>query len=300
MNFKDRYISLQNKINYQLENYLDMDNFEHLSYSQRIIDAMRYSIFAGGKRLRPILLISANSMVGGCMEESIPLACAIEMIHTYSLIHDDLPSMDDDEYRRGKPTNHMVYGEDIAILAGDALLNMAYEIMLDNANGYLDNINNHLKAMSIIASASGINGMISGQVADIMYQDSSVDSDLLEFIHRYKTGALIRASVLAGAILENIDDALIESIEIYGNNIGLAFQITDDMLDITGTFEKLGKKVGSDKKNKKNTYPLLFGFDESKRRVKALIEEAIDVLEPFGDKAEFLKQLARDIADRQS
>src|SRR5690606_5397426 len=212
----------------------------------------------------------------------------------------DLPSMDDDEYRRGKPTNHMVYGEDIAILAGDALLNMAYEIMLDNANGYLDNINNHLKAMSIIASASGINGMISGQVADIMYQDSSVDSDLLEFIHRYKTGALIRASVLAGAILENIDEALIESIEIYGNNIGLAFQITDDMIDITGTFEKLGKKVGSDKKNKKNTYPLLFGFDESKRRVKALIEEAIDVLEPFGDKAEFLKQLARDIADRQS
>ncbi len=300
MNFKDKYISMQNKINFKLDNYLNMDKFKYLKYSQQIVDAMRYSIFAGGKRLRPILLISANNMVGGTMDESIALACAIEMIHTYSLIHDDLPSMDDDKYRRGMLTNHMVYGEGMAILAGDALLNMAYEIMLDNANTYSDNIDNHLKAISIIAGASGLKGMISGQVADIAYQDSDVDVDALEFIHRHKTGALINASVLAGIILEDIDEDTIESMKTYGKNIGLAFQITDDILDITGTFESLGKETGSDKKNKKNTYPLLFGLDASKRHVENLVVEAIDVLEPFGERAEFLKQLARNIIDRQS
>ena len=257
-------------------------------------------MFAGGKRLRPILLISFHSMVEGDIEESLALACAIEMIHTYSLIHDDLPSMDDDDYRRGKLTNHMVFGEGMAILAGDALLNMAYEIMIDNARKYPNNICNHLRSMYIISSSSGVNGMISGQVADISYQDEYIELDALEFIHGYKTAALIKASVLAGIMLEDVDRELISCARKYGENIGLAFQITDDILDITGSFEDLGKKVGSDQKNKKNTYPLLYGIDKSKKIVNDLITEAVEALRPFGEKADFLERLAINIINRQN
>lgn len=300
MNFKNEYLERQNKIITKLDAYLDMDKFPHLLYSKQIIDIMRYSVFSGGKRLRPVLLISAHHMVGGDIDESLPLACAIEMIHTYSLIHDDLPAMDNDDYRRGKPTTHIMFGEDMAILAGDALLNMAYEIMIENACRHPHNIRNHMKAINIIAKSSGVNGMISGQVADIAYQDQNIEAETLEFIHSYKTGAIIKASVLSGIVLEDIDNNILKAMNIYGENIGLAFQITDDILDITGNFEDLGKKVGSDQINKKNTYPLLYGLDKSKKHVEDLIAEAIEVLAPFGEKSEFLKQLALNIIERQS
>lgn len=300
MNFENEYLKRKNKIINKLDEYLNEDNYDHLFYSKQIVEIMRYSVFAGGKRLRPVLLISTHHMVDGNIDESLPLACAIEMIHNYSLIHDDLPAMDDDDYRRGKPTTHMAYGEDMAILAGDALLNMAYEIMIKNACNYPNNIHNHMDAMSIIAKASGIHGMISGQVADLYYEDKTIDTDVLEFIHNYKTGALISASVLSGIALEDIDDDLVEAVGIYGRNIGLAFQITDDILDITGSFEAMGKKVGSDQKNKKSTYPLIHGLDKSKSYVNDLITEATDALTPFGKKADFLKQLALTIVDRQN
>lgn len=300
MNFENEYLKRQNKIIKKLGEYLNEDNYSHLFHSKSIVEIMRYSVLAGGKRLRPVLLISTHHMIDGNIEESLPLACAIEMIHNYSLIHDDLPAMDDDDYRRGKPTTHVVYGEDMAILAGDALLNMAYEIMIKNACNYPDNIHNHMEAMSIIAKASGIEGMISGQVADLYYENKTIDADALEFIHNYKTGALISASVLSGIALEDIDDDSVEAIGIYGRNIGLAFQITDDILDITGSFEEMGKKVGSDQKNRKNTYPLIHGLDQSMRYVNDLIIEATDALTLFGEKADFLRQLALTIVDRQN
>lgn len=299
MNFKNEYLERQNRVINKLDEYLHMDKFSHLSYSKQIIDIMRYSICTGGKRLRPVLLISAHHMVGGDIDESLPLACAIEMIHTYSLVHDDLPAMDDDDYRRGKPTTHIKFGEDMAILAGDALLNMAYEIMIENACEHSSNIHNHMRAINIIAKSSGVKGMISGQVADVAHQDESIQAEAVEFIHNYKTGALINASVLSGILLEDVDDSLIEAIDIYGKNIGLAFQITDDILDITGSFEDLGKRIGSDQKNKKNTYPLLYGLSQSKKHVRDLIAEAVEALTPFGEGSEFLKQLALNIIDRR-
>ncbi|NMA95981.1 MAG: polyprenyl synthetase family protein [Clostridiales bacterium] len=299
MKFEIEYNKLQTIIVDRLYKYLDIRRFGHLSHSQSILEIMDYSLFSGGKRIRPVLLLAAHKMVGGNIEESLPLACAIEMIHNYSLVHDDLPAMDNDDYRRGKPTTHVVYGEDMAILAGDALLNMAYEIMIENAYENLQNIEGHIKAMHILAKAAGIEGMISGQVADLKYENETIDADGLEFIHRYKTGAIINACVLAGVALEGIDSHLLKAIKTYGYNIGLAFQITDDILDIEGSFDKLGKEVGSDERNKKNTFPLLHGLDYSKIYVNELITEALDSLKEFGEDAYFLNQLALSIIDRQ-
>lgn len=257
--------------------------------------AMRYSVEAGGKRLRPILVIAGAEICGGNAASVMPTACALEYIHTYSLIHDDLPSMDDDDLRRGKPTNHKVFGEDIAILAGDALLTRAFALMAP-----------YPKVVKIVADAAGTLGMVGGQVADIQADQGrwkkktgefSSPKELLRFIHLQKTAALIRASLVAGATIANGTHQQIKTLDSYGKAIGLAFQVTDDILDLIGDKKKLGKR-GSDKDNEKLTYPAIFGLKKSQETGKILIEQAHLTLRPFRDKAQILHQLANFILDR--
>jgi len=273
---------------------------EQRACPETIIKAMKYSLFAGGKRLRPILMLSAHELVGGDLKESLPLACGLELIHTYSLIHDDLPAMDDDDYRRGVLTNHKVFGEGMAILAGDALLNLSYECMLENAMKYPQRLENHLRAIKCIATAAGVQGMIGGQAVDLEWENKETDPEVLEYIHEHKTGALIVASLMAGILLENCGFDVQKSIESYGRAIGLAFQITDDILDITGSLEKLGKKPGRDEAKRKATFPQRYGLEKSRQMAEQLVEKAIEELKGFDHKADFLKELARFILLRQS
>ncbi len=255
-------------------------------------DAMGYSLFAGGKRLRPILVLAANRLLDGVEEEALPLACGVEMIHTYSLIHDDLPAMDNDDWRRGKLTNHKVFGEGIAILAGDGLLNQAFEVMLENASRYPHKLSNHLEAIRIIAKGAGIHGMIGGQVLDLEGEKSQMDEVSLAEIHQRKTGALITASLLAGLCLQNPTRKHWEAVEAYGKKIGMVFQIIDDILDITGEQEKLGKSMGGDVSRCKLTYPRIYGLEASRQMADKLTREAMDLMDAFGSKGRFLKDLA--------
>ncbi|WZL71436.1 polyprenyl synthetase family protein [Clostridiaceae bacterium 35-E11] len=264
-----------------------------------VFDSMRYSVFAGGKRLRPILMLAASEFVEGNIEDVLPFACAIEMIHTYSLIHDDLPSMDNDDYRRGKLTNHKVYGDAIAILAGDGLLNYAFELMLQ---AIIENDTHHMRkilAMKEIAIAAGTYGMIGGQVVDLLSENKKIDEDTLDFIHNHKTAALIIASIRAGAILGGATDSELKALTEFAKNIGLSFQITDDILDIIGDEKKLGKKIGSDIESHKSTYPSIHGLDTSIQRVKELFEQGVHAIDHFGDKADFLIRLADYLVKRE-
>ena len=268
------------------------------SYPESIHSAMDYSVTAGGKRLRPILVIAAAEAVGGDRQTVLPFAVAAEFIHTYTLIHDDLPALDDDDFRRGKPTNHKVYGEAIAILAGDALLTQAFILMTNT--GLLDGISagDAMKATHDMAQAIGTGGMIGGQVVDLESEGKPVNSEALEYIHIYKTGHLIRACVRAGAKLSGATPAQFSALSRYGAHIGLAFQIIDDILDITADQEKLGKDVGSDIEKEKATYPALYGLEESKKKAEELIEESIACLEPFDDRADPLREIARFFVQR--
>lgn len=261
-------------------------------------EAMSYSLFAGGKRLRPILLLAANRLLDGEEKEAMPLACGVEMIHTYSLIHDDLPAMDNDDWRRGKLTNHKVFGEGIAILAGDGLLNQAFEVMLENASRYPDKLSNHLEAIRIIAKGVGIRGMIGGQALDLEGEKNKMDEISLAEIHQRKTGALITASLLAGLCLQNPTKKQWEAIEAYGNKIGVVFQIIDDILDITGEQEKLGKSMGGDLSRCKQTYPRLYGIEASRKLADKLTCEAMDLMDEFGAKGRFLRDLANYLRKR--
>lgn len=264
-----------------------------------IHDAMTYSLFAGGKRLRPILTIASSETVGGGTDSILPFACAIELIHTYSLIHDDLPAMDDDDYRRGVLTNHKVYGEAAAILAGDALLTEAFRLMTD-ANvisalppvAVLDVINN-------VAAAAGSSGMVGGQIVDLESEEKAVDLSCVEYIHTRKTGALIIASVTTGAKLGGGTEEEVRSLSAYGEAIGLAFQIVDDILNVEGEEKLLGKSVGSDADRGKATYPGVLGLDGSKKRAQELIGKAVDVLDRFDEQADPLRMIARYIGDRK-
>ena len=270
---------------------------EQQEFPPVIFEAMRYSLLAGGKRLRPMMVLAACEAVGGNKEDALPFACALEMIHTYSLIHDDLPAMDNDDYRRGKLTNHKVFGEGMAILAGDALLTYAFEILANMADE-----KNSLQIVQIIqeaAKASGEAGMIGGQVVDILSEQKAPDLALLEYIHSHKTGALIAASVRIGAILGGADAKQLEALTVYAQQLGLAFQITDDILDVIGDAEKIGKPVGSDEKNQKATYPLLFGLEESKQMAKDAVDASIKALELFGDNADMLRALALYLLSRE-
>lgn len=260
--------------------------------------AMRYSIFAGGKRIRPLLMIAACEAVGGKVESVLSAACAMEMIHTYSLIHDDLPAMDDDDYRRGRLTNHKVFGEATAILAGDALLTQAFILLATTSQGDVVSAADRLRVLQIIATAAGSLGMVGGQVVDMESEGKSVDLPIVEYIHTHKTGALILASIQAGAIFGGADSHAFAALTRYGECAGLAFQIADDILDIVGDQSLLGKDVGSDVHRGKATYPALLGLAESRRRSEELRDLAIDALLPLKAEAEPLRALVSFIVDR--
>lgn len=262
-----------------------------------IYKAMRYSLMAGGKRIRPVLSLATCRMLDGNPDDVIPFACALEMIHTYSLIHDDLPAMDNDDYRRGKPTNHKVFGEAIAILAGDALLNTAFEIMISKAIETSGN-GGALRAINEIVRGSGTSGMIGGQVVDIESEGKNIGAEILDYMHRHKTGALIRASVLAPAHICEATKEQLEKLTVYSENIGLAFQIKDDILNVEGEPVKLGKGTGSDHNLRKATYVSIHGLEKSEKVLKKSIDDAVASLEIFGEKGAFLKELAIFIAER--
>jgi geranylgeranyl diphosphate synthase, type II len=274
-----------------------LDKAVPMQYPDKIYEAMRYSLLAGGKRLRPILCIATCEMMGGTIEISMPTACALEMIHTMSLIHDDLPAMDNDDYRRGKLTNHKIYGEDVAILAGDGLLAYAFEHVVT----YTKNVppERILPVISRLARATGAAGLVGGQVVDLECEGKTDTSlETLNFIHNHKTAALLEASVVCGGILAGASPENIQSLSRYSQNIGLAFQIIDDILDITSTQETLGKSVGKDLKAQKVTYPSLWGIEDSRQKANQLIEEACAELKPYGEKAQPLIALAHFITSR--
>jgi geranylgeranyl diphosphate synthase type II len=264
-----------------------------------VVRAMRYSLFAGGKRLRPILCLAGAAAVGSEERNVLPFACAFELIHTYSLIHDDLPVMDDDDLRRGKPTNHKVYGEAMALLAGDGLLTEAFRMMtlFEALPGQDPGVTQ--KVIGLIAQAAGHEGMVGGQVVDIQSEGREVDLETVQFIHTRKTGALIAVSVTAGSILGGGDEGQVEAIGTYGREIGLAFQIADDILDIEGDTAVLGKAVGGDARKKKITYPSLLGLRRSKQIQTEVIGQAVAALDRFGPEADPLRSIAKYIIERK-
>ncbi|GFE58946.1 polyprenyl synthetase family protein [Geobacter sp. AOG1] len=263
--------------------------------------SMRYSVFAGGKRVRPILMLAACEAAGGTIDQAMPAACAMEMIHTYSLIHDDLPAMDDDDFRRGNPTNHKVFGEATAILAGDALLTEAFILLSNPESGADLPPRERLAVIQEIARCAGSRGMVGGQVVDMESEGKKeIDLPTVQYIHTHKTGALIKASVKAGAILGGAGEAEVAAFTRYGETIGLAFQIADDILDIEGTTEEIGKDAGSDEARGKATYPAVVGLAESKRRAAELTDMALAALDLFDAKADPLREIAKYIVYRKS
>ena len=268
---------------------------------QRVIEAANYSVEAGGKRIRPLIMLETYRLFGGKDEKIVyPFMCALECIHSYSLVHDDLPAMDNDDYRRGKLTTHKKYGEDFGVLAGDALLNYAYELMF-NSMLTIDNpdlLKNCVKTAQVIAKKAGIYGMVGGQSLDVWLTDKPMNESELEFIFNLKTGALIEGAFMAGAILAGADNSAILDIERAGNMVGVAFQIQDDILDVTSTQEMLGKPVFSDEKNNKTTYVTLYGMDKAKEDVRTLSENGIDIIKKYGDN-DFLVSLVLKLINRE-
>jgi geranylgeranyl diphosphate synthase, type II len=262
--------------------------------------AMRYSVLAGGKRLRPILVIAGAEVVGASPTAVMPTACALELIHTYSLIHDDLPAMDDDDYRRGRLTNHKVFGDAIAILAGDALLTYAFQLVAQNAA--LPGVDAKVicDVVAEIAEAAGTLGMVGGQVLDIESEGKTITAEALEYIHMHKTAALLRASLSVGARLGGADAAALAAVAEAGQSLGLAFQIVDDILDVEGSLETLGKTAGSDERKQKVTYPTLHGIEASRREARRLIERTKSRLEVFGARSAPLRALADFVVERKS
>ncbi len=293
MSFIAGYKEYQNIV----ENWLDSVIINHSSFRTSIHEAMEYSLMAGGKRIRPILSIAVNDMLKGDRSSVTPYAIAIELIHTYSLIHDDLPCMDNDDLRRGKPTNHKVFGEAMAVLAGDGLLNLAYEIMLADAVKDKNNRLQKSETARLIAEAAGISGMIAGQVMDMEAENRDISYEELCIMHKKKTGALIRAAVLAPAILLDAKEEIRTNLEVYADNIGLAFQIKDDILDNEGSREIVGKSVGSDEKNNKATFVSKLGIEKAKELLKSSVEKAVEALKTI-ENNDFLIKMAVFIAQR--
>ena len=257
--------------------------------------AMRYSVFAGGKRLRPVLVIAGAEAVGGTALQVMPTACAMELIHTYSLVHDDLPAMDNDDFRRGAPTNHKVFGEAMAILAGDALLTLAFRLVADNASE-----SNLRDVVLDMADAAGHQGMVAGQVADLEAEGRRVGADVVDYIHAHKTGALIRTSLRIGAVLCGADAAQLRALSVAGADLGLAFQIVDDILDVVASSEELGKTAGKDQIQQKATYPAIHGLEASRARAAFLIRDAEEALRVLGPRAEPIRALGRFILERKA
>jgi geranylgeranyl diphosphate synthase type II len=268
-------------------------------HPKEIHEAVRYSVFAGGKRLRPILVLAAAEAAGGQVEHALPAAAAIELIHTYSLIHDDLPAMDDDDFRRGRPTCHKVYGEALAILAGDALLTQAFILLSGESPAPGIAGPARLRVINEIAQAAGSRGMVGGQVVDILQEDREVDLATLLYLHTHKTGSLIRACLRVGGIISSAGSEQMEALTRYGDRIGLAFQIVDDILDLEGSLEALGKRAGSDLRKKKATFPGLLGLEESRQRARSLVREAKHALSVFGDRGAVLGAIADYVVTRR-
>ncbi len=268
-------------------------------YQKTVLEAMNYSINAGGKRLRPVLMNEMFHLFGGQGNVCEPFMAAMEMIHTYSLVHDDLPAMDNDMLRRGMPTTHAKYGEDIAILAGDGLLNYAYETAIRALRDFPENPNT-AKALLVLAEKAGIYGMVGGQVVDVESEDlSTIEKEKLDFIYRLKTGALLEASMMIGAILAGASEENVAKVQQAAAKIGMAFQIRDDILDVVGDEQQLGKPIGSDERNSKTTYVTYAGLDQAERDVETLSEEAIELLEEMGIRDEFLEKLIMYLVKRE-
>ena len=280
-----------------IEQALEQAVPEQKDFPPVIFEAMRYSLLAGGKRLRPMMVLAACEAVGGKKEDALPFACALEMIHTYSLIHDDLPAMDNDDYRRGRLTNHKVFGEDMAILAGDGLLHHAMETMADAC--VKNPTPQTTGAMKAIAHGAGVEGMLVGQVVDVFMEGKPLDIETLDFIHLHKTAAMIRGALQAGAICGGADEKTVAAFALAGEKIGIAFQILDDILDVTSTAEELGKPVHSDEKNNKVTYVTLFGTEKAAEQVEELSEKAIDLLKSLNKNNEFLYLLIEKLINRR-
>ncbi len=278
-----------------LKEYLS-DKNKNSSCPEYLYDSMDYSLMAGGKRLRPILAIACYETSGLKSKNILPAAAAIELIHTYSLIHDDLPSMDNDDFRRSKPTNHRVFGEAIAILAGDALLTDAFGII---ANLHAESAT-IIKIIRELTHAAGSNGMVGGQAADIAFEDKKIRKRDLIYIHTHKTGALIRASLSIGAIMADVPPEKYRLLTVYGEKIGLAFQIMDDVLDLVSTTDELGKTARADISRGKNTYPSVFGLNEAKKKASSLVKEALKSLDKFDSKADPLREIAKYIINRRN
>ena len=284
-----------------VERALDAALPESTAWPATIHRAVRYSQFAGGKRIRPLLVLAAGEAVGGARSELMPLACAVEMIHTYSLIHDDLPAMDDDDLRRGKPTSHKVFGEAIAILAGDALLTRAFHLLAEvppQADASL--LRRRLDALALLGEACGTGGLIGGQVLDLESEGKAIPAEALERLHRAKTGALLGACVRGGAVLGGATENEMRALSRYGAAVGLAFQVVDDVLDATEGCAQLGKTAGKDKAAQKATYVSLHGLDGARTMAQALLNEALAALSPLGPSAEALGSLARLIVERRA
>lgn len=313
MNFKEEFEKRVENIERVIRDYLP----EETGYQKTVLEAMNYSVLAGGKRLRPMLMGETFCLFDGKNKKEIePFMAAIEMIHTYSLVHDDLPAMDDDEYRRGRKTTHVVFGEAIGILAGDGLLNFAYETAckgyqysfndenLDNLDEQmllerLKHSNRIMKAMNVLAKKPGVYGMLGGQVIDVQATGHAIEKDRLDVIYEWKTGALIEASMMIGAILAGASDFEVEVVRKIALSIGLAFQIQDDILDETSTMQVLGKPIHSDEKNEKTTYVTLFGLDKAKEFVEELSNQAIEQYQSLNKKNEYLEKLIYYLIDRE-
>lgn len=287
-------MELIQKIEEALVKYLPSEN----CLEKNLIQSMEYSLTAGGKRIRPLLVLEFCVLCGGNIDEAMPMACAVEMIHTYSLIHDDLPCMDNDDFRRGRPSNHKVYGEDIALLAGDALQSLAFQTATSNITPV--NAYKVLQAVNNLSKYCGANGMVGGQVIDIENEGKKASIDIIKEMDRKKTGAIIKSACEMGCIIAGASNKEIESAKTFGESLGLAFQIQDDILDVTADQTKLGKPVGSDKDNDKSTYVSLLGLEECRKLVDQLTEKAISSLDSFKGDSTTLKSLALSLAKREN
>lgn len=273
-----------------------LDMFLKMHYPESIFESMRYSVLAPGKRLRPVLCLEACKVLGGSIEDAIPTACAIEMLHAQSLIHDDLPCMDNDDFRRGRLTNHKVFGEATAVLAGDALLSLAPQIIIQKSTNLSDKTK--LRLVEEYTVAAGAYGLIAGQVVDIESENKEISSQTLEFIHTHKTADLFKLSLKSGAIIAKVDEERITAMEIIGQKLGFAFQICDDILDETSTFEKMGKTLGKDKMAKKPTYTAIFGLEKARSEVICLLNGTYDTIDKYNFNSEIFKQIIEGIKER--
>lgn len=297
VNFQDELKKRTEEINKVIQSYLP----EEEGFAKTMAQAMNYSILAGGKRLRPMLILETLRLFGGEEKLAYPFMAAMEMIHTHSLVHDDLPALDNDDYRRGRLTTHKVYGEAMGVLSGVALLNYAYEVMLtafDTADTP-DCQAHMIQALKVMSHKTGLYGMLGGQSVDVENDGKPLSKEMLDYIYKHKTSALLEASMMAGAVLGGADEQELALVESAASDIGLAFQIRDDILDVTSTSEELGKPVHSDEKNNKITYVTLFGTEEASRQVEALSESAVSSLEKLNRKNEFLTALVREMAGRR-